>query len=120
MKKIILSILLVSLPIKVYCEPALISGAGTAKCSEYNSVPSEQQETVFFTWMQGFLTASNIVNRHDSHFYIDLGNSNYNNVYQKGLLDMLCQQNPNEEVYLQGLKILIQLQRIGLTVRASD
>lgn len=119
MKKIILAILLVSLPAKAYCEPSSMAGAGSAKCSIYNSQTREIQGSIFLPWVQGFLTALNFYNEVKLKFFVDLANPNFNYIMQEKLLDVLCAENPNEDVYVQAIKIQKEMEKMGLIVHTN-
>lgn len=106
--------LLVSVPMKAYsASPAMISGAGSVNCSDFNA-KNDNQKQIFYTWMQGFMSAINAFTNKDDGFYIDLGNPNFDYIAQQGLLNSLCARNPNEPLYVQPVRILNQMRKMGL------
>ncbi|MBS1017254.1 hypothetical protein KBX73_15020 [Acetobacter persici] len=118
MKKIFLAVLLCIVPLKAHSQASSSIGAGTVKCSFYNSL-NEDQKNIFFNWVQGYMSGINEMTKAEKNFFINLNSPDFDYVAQQGLLKSFCLKNTNEDVLYQGIKILTQMTKMGLVVKTK-
>lgn len=93
-------------------------GSGILPCSKYNKLDNTLKQVVF-AWIQGYMSALNRENSLSNHIYVDLGNFEFDNIAQEGLLKSLCLQNPDQPIFVQAISIMQRMTKMGLVVHSN-